>query len=331
MKIVVVTESWPHATGVEMSARETADEVVTSWGSITPDTSVEAFAIGDGGARSADAVAGPRLSVGGAQAVRTEAGLILEPADGASRWEPHALATALLGLAAEHSSASPALTVVVPVGDTAPAGDATDVWLGGLAPMRAGVAALNLQVGVSSQRPLLGFNGMSAALRDGRENDAVIGQAAQAQEERWAGIAADADEIASVKSLLGSTRLSDMPGTGAAGGLAYALAALGGRLVPSAHTLATLAGAESASASADLVVAVVPALVPRTLDDGVVPAASALAASYGIPAVVIAPGSRIGRRDLMNAGLVSAHEGEPGPAGLRAVIRRVAQTWTPRR
>ncbi|MFW2514447.1 glycerate kinase [Demequina sp. SO4-13] len=331
MQIVVLTESWPSDGPVALTARQSADAVAAAWREASPSASPQCFAIGDGGARSADAVEGPRLAVGGAVAADTERALVLAPAGGALRWEPHALATALLGLAAEHSGVAPARTVVVPVGDEPPAGDATDLWLGGLLQMRGGVAPLDLVVAVSSQRPLLGFHGMSAALRDGREVDEAIGRAAQAQEDRWSAIAREADDVASMPSLLRSSRLSDIPGTGAAGGLAYALAALGARIVPSAPLMATLTGADEAASQADLVVAVVPSLVPRTLDEGAVPAASALAARRGVPAIVIAPESRIGRRDQMNAGLSSAHEGEPGLAGLSAAVRRVAQTWTPSR
>ncbi|MFW7415312.1 glycerate kinase [Demequina sp. SO4-18] len=331
MRIVVLTESWPGGGTAALTALQSADAVSAAWLEASPSAVVECFAIGDGGARSADALEGPRASVGGAVATETSRAHVLAPAGGALRWEPHALASALLGLAAEHVGAQPARTVVVPVGDEPPAGDATDLWLGGLLPMRGGVAPLDVVAAVSSQRPLLGFHGMSAALRDGREVDEAIGRAAQAQEDRWSAIAREADDIAGAPSLMRTSRLSDMPGAGAAGGLAYTLAAIGARIVPSAPLMATLTGADEAAEDADLVVAVVPSLVPRTLDEGAVPAASALAARRGVPAIVIAPESRIGRRDQMNAGLASAHEGEPGVDGLSAAVRRVAQTWTPNR
>ncbi|MFN3866024.1 MAG: glycerate kinase [Demequina sp.] len=331
MRIVVLTESWPGSGPVALAARHAAHAVVSAWAEAAPEATVQCFALGDGGARSADALEGPRFLVGGAEATDVDGTLVLAPRSGARRWEPQSLSAALLGLAAEHSAARPPRTVVVPVGDEPPAGDATDLWLGGILQMRGGVAPLDVVAAVASQRPLLGFHGMSAALRDGREVDEAIGRAAQAQEDRWAAIARDADPIASVPSLLGSTRLSDSPGTGAAAGLAYALAAIGGRIVPSAPLMAALTGATDAAESADLVVAVVPGLVPRTLDEGTVPAAAALAARRGLPAIVIAPESRIGRRDLMNAGLAAAHEGAAGAEGLAAAVRRVAQTWTPRR
>ncbi|WP_284327154.1 hypothetical protein [Demequina litorisediminis] len=72
-------------------------------------------------------------------------------------------------------------------------------------------------------------------------------------------------------------------------------------------------------------------LTPRTLDHGIVPAASLLAARRAVPCVVVAPEVHVGRRDLMAAGVVGAHEGEPGEGGWWIRLARVAQTWTPAR
>jgi len=258
--------------------------------------------------------------------VEASGSLVLAPADGSGRWEPNALASALLGLAAEHA-AGPAPTVVVPVGDTPAAGDATDVWLGGVEQMRSGLRSIGLVAAVGSQRPLLGLRGMSAALRDGRENDHAIALASQEQEERWGAIALSADAVAAKRSLLGGQRLSDAPGSGAAGGLAYCLAAAGADLQAAAPLLVSLTGAPEAAAEADLVVAIVPELTPRDLDEGAARAAALLAATRGLPAVVLAPDTRIGRRDLMNAGLAGVHEGQSGVDGLQDAVRRLAQTW----
>lgn len=332
MRIVLFIESWPTPAGPILAPLAVGEETKQAWLAHSPGVTIDTFVVGDGGARSADALAGTRLRAGGADVVQVGDAVVLAAAGGKHRWEPHALGSALLGIAAEYphggSPTSPAQQVIVPVGDEPPAGDPTDVWLGGAEAMRAGVASLDLIVAVSSQRPLLGFNGMSAAVRDGREHDPSIAAAAQAQEDRWAEISRTGDALAKTRSLLGPARLSDTPGSGAAGGLAYCLAALGGRLQPAAPLFASLAGADEAVAQADLVVSVVPSLEPRTLDEGAIPAASALAARKGIPAIVIAPHASIGRRDLMNAGVTSAHGGEPGLSGLTDAIRRVAQTWT---
>jgi len=321
MRVTVLAQHWP-GPDAPTAAPDVARIVTEAWSG----AAVDAFAVGDGGPRSADALAGPRTRVGGAEVVEAGGSLVLAPADGSTRWEPTALATALLGLAADHA-AGPVPTVVVPVGDTSPAGDAADVWQGGVEQLRSGLRSIGLVAAVGSQRPLLGLRGMSAALRDGRENDPAIALASQQQEERWGAIARSADAVAAQRSLLGGQRLSDAAGSGAAGGLAYCLAAAGADLKAAAPLLASLTGAPGAAAEADLVVAIVPELTPRALDEGAARAAASLAATRGLPAVVLAPDTRIGRRDLMNAGLAGIHEGQPGVDGLQDAVRRLAQTW----
>ncbi|MFV0634729.1 glycerate kinase [Demequina sp.] len=328
MRILVLAQSWPVGPNVTMAAPEVAQRVAEAWTQTRPSAQVIAVPMGDGGPRSADALAGARTQVAGIEAVEVGRGLVLSPPDGNLRWDPEALGEALLALAAEHGDTSAPLPVTIPVGDLAPAGDAVELWRDDLAQFRDSLKPLALVAAVSSQRPLLGMRGMSAALRDRRESDTAIAVAAQAQEERWSAIARECDPVATTRSLLGSTRLSDAPGTGAASGLAYCLAAAGARLLPAGQVLADLGRAQVADAQGlDLALAVVPSLEPRTLDEGAVPAAAAAAGAAGVPCVILAPRSRIGRRDLMNAGVAAAHEGAAGAAGLGDGIARVAQTW----
>src|SRR5690554_5849909 len=182
MRIVLFIESWPSADGPVLAPLDVGEATAGAWSAHSPQVNIDTFVVGDGGARSADALAGPRSHVGGADAVLVDGTLILAAPRGQHRWEPHALASALLGISADHglgqAPGTPAQRVVVPVGDEAPAGDPTDVWVGGAESMRAGVRALDIVVAVSSQRPLLGFNGMSAAVRERREHDPAIALAA---------------------------------------------------------------------------------------------------------------------------------------------------------
>lgn len=324
MRAVIAAQSWPLPDGGSLSPQRTAEVVREAWSAAAPHVDVTVVAIPAGGPRTADALPGETAPVGGAVARRIGPVLVLAPAAGA-RWEPGALGTALLGLAAAGETAR----VVVPLGDDAPAGDAVDLWGGGLEAARAGVASLDLVALVGSDRPLLGFAGMSASVRDGREHDAALAVAAQAQEERWAAIAREADPVASRRTLMGPSRLSDQPGSGAAGGLAYALAALGARLVPAAGACAELAGLDTAGA--DVVAAVVGVLDARALDHGTAAAASSLAGRTGVPCVALTGHLAVGKRDLMAGGIAGAHEGAPGEDGLADQVRRVAHTWTPRR
>ncbi|GMA33991.1 hypothetical protein [Demequina litorisediminis] len=146
------------------------------------------------------------------ETVAVEGVTLLAPAGGQTRWNPDALGAALRALA-KSSQTGP---VVVPVGDDEPAGDAAALWGGDVDAMRAALRGLDLQVLVRADRPLVGFHGMSNALRDGREGDAALAVAAQAQEERWSTVARATDPGAR-SSLLGPARLSDAPGTGACG------------------------------------------------------------------------------------------------------------------
>ncbi|WP_156165088.1 glycerate kinase [Demequina silvatica] len=326
MRAVIAAQSWPLVDAGTLSPDATARMVRDAWSAAASRVSLTVVGTPAGGPRTADALAGEPWPVGGATARRAAGVVVLAPVTG-TRWEPGALSAALLGLAAAGETGR----VVVPLGDEPPAGDAADLWSGGLEAARAGVATLDIVALVGSDRPLLGFTGMSAAVRDGREHDAALAQAAQVQEERWAAIARDADPVASRRALLGPTRLSDEPGTGAAGGLAYALAAIGARLMPAAPAAAELAGLDAAAADADLVVAVVERLAARDLDHGVASAASTLAARRGVPCVVVTSHLAVGRRDLMAAGIAAAHEAPPGEAALTDQIRRVAHTWTPDR
>jgi glycerate kinase len=213
------------------------------------------------------------------------------------------------------------------LGDEDPAGDAGDLWGGSIAAARAGLTSLAMIALVASSRPLLGFHGMSSAVRAGREADAALATAAQEQEQRWSAMALEGDAIAGAASLIGPSRLSEAPGAGAAGGLAYCLAALGARLTPGAAYVAGALGLGEAAQGADLLVAVTGELTPRTLDAGIASAVAAHAARTGLPAVVLASHVHVGKRDLMAAGLASAHEAGPGRAGLEDGVRRIAQTW----
>ncbi|WNM25669.1 glycerate kinase [Demequina capsici] len=323
MRVVLVMEGWPGlpagGPGVDV-ARE-------AWGVAAPGVDVEALAVGDGGPRSLDAEAGTQGTIAAADAVALDDAVMLAPAAGALRWDPQALREALLTVAGDPSAPR---RVVVPVGDAPPAGDAADLWGESLAETRQTLSPLEIVALVASDRPLLGFHGMSAAVREGREADAALAVAAQQQEDRWRERAIAADDIASAHAmLLGPRRLSDQPRTGAAGGLAYALAALGARLEPGAHHLASRAGVAAAIDGADVAVAIVGTLSHAALDHGVSAPVGALAAARGVPAVVVTSDSHVGRRDLMAAGIHAAHIGSPGMEGLRDAVTRAAQTWTP--
>jgi glycerate kinase len=330
----MTVEAWPDEGGGVISASDAAAIAAGAWAAGFPAVGerradVVALAVGDGGPRTADAVEGPRRDVGQALAVECAAGTLLAPLDSV-RWNPHRLAAALYGLAREVGDGASPPTVIVPLGDVAPAGDAIDVWGPSLEAARDALSRLTVIALVGSARPLLGFHGMAAETMAGRESDVALAAAAQEQERRWADIAAQVEAALESGALLGPTRIADLPGSGAAGGLAYCLAAAGARLTPGAMFAASLAGLDNIAPPPDLVVAIARDLTPRGLDNGTVVPASAAAARLGVPCVAIAPAVQAGKRDLMAAGISGAYPADPGAAALADRVGRVAHTWTPR-
>lgn len=306
-----------------MDAKSAAAVINEAWSVTAPGHEIVTIPVGGGGPRSADVWGGARGLVEGAETITHGGATWLAPTGGSSRWNPIDVAAALIDL-----STSGPRTVVIPVGDEAIAGDAVELWSGSLPITRNLLGDLDIVVLVSSRRPLLGFHGMSAALLEGKEGNAALAAAAQAQEERWQDLAVHGDEVGGRDSLMGPTRLSDEPGTGAAAGLAYALAAVGARLVPASTFIADAAGLHAeVGKGADVVLGITAELTPRALDHGIAVPVSAAAAARGVPAAVLSPGVRVGKRDLMAAGIASAHEAGEGPEGLADGIRRFAQTW----
>lgn len=326
MRAALAVQAWRgEADDLGVDAASSAAIAVEAWREVNPAVEVSATPVGDGSPRTADLLPGTRDTLAGASIVEGPGGLWLAPADGAFRWNPQNLGRTLLELA----DAGERRTVCIPLGDEAPGGDAVDLWLDGPGEMREALRTLAVVALVGSRRPLLGFQGMSSAVRDGREHDAAVALAAQEQERRWAEIARRADPIAGV-SLMGE-ELSDSAGAGAAGGLAYCLAVVGARLAPGAATVVEMWGPAASCEGVSVVGTVSDPLTPRVLDHGVAQAMAAAAGRHAVPAFAIAPGVHVGKRDLMAAGLSTVHEGAEGADGLHDAVRRVAQTWTPRR
>lgn len=113
----------------------------------------------------------------------------------------------------------------------------------------------------------------------------------------------------------------DAPGTGAAGGLAFGLAAaLGARIVPGAARVAELVGLPAAIAAADLVITGEGRLDATTLEGKVVDHVVRLAVAAGVPVVALVgsvDGDAASALDL--ADVEAAAPGGPGPDPVGAV------------
>ena len=119
--------------------------------------------------------------------------------------------------------------------------------------------------------------------------------------------------------------LRERPGTGAAGGLGFALAALGARIVDGARHVAALVALRERLAAADLVVVGEGRLDATSLQGKVVGATAAMAEELGVPLAAV-----VGRADLRPAGFAALEEASPdGPGGdptddLRSAAARLA-------
>ncbi|HWC23561.1 MAG TPA: glycerate kinase [Flexivirga sp.] len=134
-------------------------------------------------------------------------------------------------------------------------------------------------------------------------------------------------------------RLDSDAGSGAGGGVGFALAALGARLVPGADVFAEAVGLQRHIANADLVVVATEVLDWRNLDDDTVATTVRAAAADATPAIVLAEHVDLGRRETMSLGASAAYSlvdphamrrrVDPDKrAALAALARRLAGTWS---
>ncbi|MGA4777675.1 glycerate kinase [Cellulosimicrobium sp. AB352] len=204
---------------------------------------------------------------------------------------------------------------------------------------RAALGGTDLVAAVASDVPLLGLHGASATL-DARGVDPLVAQhleralGAVAHDVAAAVDRADAagpgeHGIVGRDLLAGATagrRLAGLPGAGSGGGLGFAVAALGGRLVPALRVVADDVGLDARLAAADVVVVLADELGAHELGEGTVREVSGRAARHALPVVVVARAVVAGRREQAAAGLSGAYawgDGDP-----RDLVERVARTWS---
>lgn len=122
-------------------------------------------------------------------------------------------------------------------------------------------------------------------------------------------------------------------GAGAAGGLGFAILALGGRLATGAVLSAEVARLDRALAAADLVVTGCDSFDFGSGGGGVVAELGRRCATFQVPLVVVSPVVGISGREMRTLGVESAHPTTPGAepaAALTATARRLADGWVPR-
>lgn len=117
-----------------------------------------------------------------------------------------------------------------------------------------------------------------------------------------------------------------LPGSASGGGVAFAIATLGGRILPALRVVADAVDLGGRVAAADVAVAVVPVLDGDQLAAGLVAMVAEAAAATGVPVVVLTADLQAGRREWSAAGVSGAYPLGAAPA---AAVARIAHTWTP--
>jgi glycerate 2-kinase len=196
--------------------------------------------------------------------------------------------------------------------------------------LRAPAVAADLVAATDVDNPLLGPAGASAVFGPQKGADRPTVLDLDDALRRWA----DAVEAATARP---GTR--DLAGAGAAGGLGFALLALGADRAGGFGLVAEAIGLAERIDGADLVVAGEGAFDATSLRGKAVAGVAALAQQAGVPCVVVAGRGGVGRRDAAAAGVEETYTitdtlGSPaaalaaGSRGLAETAARVARAWS---
>jgi len=218
--------------------------------------------------------------------------------------------------------------------------------LAGLRDLRDRLREIELVVATDVDVPLLGLQGASAGFAPQKGATPEQAQALERALAEFAhvsiaalGDAVRPDLLAGSRAASPVTRLTTAPGAGAAGGLGFGLALLGGRLVPGAAFVADAVGLDERIAGSDVVVTGEGRFDWQSLHGKVVSEVAARALAHGVPTVVLAGEVLVGRRELSAAGITAAYAvsetadqvtaalAAPA-ASLAARAARVARTWS---
>ena len=180
---------------------------------------------------------------------------------------------------------------------------------------------IDLIAATATDIPLLGLHGASAGAADAgwvsreaaQQREREIGQLADAlwrAREHTHVAAADLGGLAG--NLLPTTGgrardLTGLPGAGAGGGLGFALALLGARLLPGAGVYAQTVGLTARAQAADLVVCAREDLDGASFHGSGIEQAALAASGLGVACVALADRSMMNRRELAAVGLSASY------------------------
>jgi glycerate kinase len=174
--------------------------------------------------------------------------------------------------------------------------------------------------------PLLGPYGATHVFGPQKGASAAQVQALEAALARWADL---------VESPLG-VAVRDLPGAGAAGGVGFALLALGAQRVPGFDVVAAATGLDGLVAHADLVITGEGRLDASSTRGKVVSGVARVAGEHGVPCVAVAGEVLLGQREAGAAGLSETwslvdhdeqHARSDAARVLSEVAVRVARAW----
>ena len=199
--------------------------------------------------------------------------------------------------------------------------------LAGLREVRAEWSATRLVLATTTDASLLGFHGASASLT---ERHGVAPEVSQRLETELGELTDRVNQLLPpARDLL--TGLARRPereqGSGAGGGVGYALQLLGARTDTAPRILLDELGIRPRLPGA-LLVLVTDAYDQDTVHEGVVADTARAALETATPTVVLAREVSVGRREGMSLGVSGSYEQRPGE-DLQALASRVARTWTP--
>lgn len=327
MRVLVAPDSF----GATLTAPEAAAAIVAGWRAEDAGADVEALPMSDGGPGFLDVLA---VTLGGQRRSYVVHGPLRDPtpADvlvvGDTGYVEAALAAGLHLLPDDRRD--PRRTTSYGVGEliaaTAPGCRRVVVGLGGTATNDGGAGmwaalgaqpadrlcaggdalaaltevlpphplSISLLAATDVDNPLLGPDGASAVYgpQKGADRAAVLDLDDALR--RWADL---------VEASLAQSGLRDRPGAGAAGGLGFGLLALGAGLTSGFGVVAAATDLAGKVASADLVITGEGSLDAQSLRGKVVSGIARAAQEAGVPCVVVAGRSEVGRRDAAAAGI----------------------------
>ncbi len=199
--------------------------------------------------------------------------------------------------------------------------------LGGLGAARDRLVGVDVVIASDIDSPLLGPTG--ASLGFARQKGAEVAELPrlEAAMSAWASTVVAQAEAVGVGH---ADRLPAAAGAGAAGGIGFALLALGAHREPGAQVVADAVGLEDIAASADVLVTGEGSFDWQSLRGKVVTAVARTGQRTGRPVVVIAGQVLVGRREFSTAGIDAAYAVVDGRVTVAEALRDAAVTLTAR-